>query len=471
MFGGRSARYGTLASASILIVVALIAGINYIAARQNKRWDLTSSKQYTLSEQTQKVLRSLQKPVNVKVFEKENEFDRFRGRLAEYEYVTDKLKTEYIDPDKKPAMAKQYQIQSYGTVVFEYDTRLERVTSDSEQELTNALIKAVEGKQKKVYFAQGHGEKDTASAERDGYNAIAGALPSQNFGIDKLVLAQNTAVPDDASVVVFAGPKVDLLQPEVDALRAYLKKGGKLLFLLDPPQTAEAPPLTNVLALLKEWGIDVGTDVVVDVSGMGQLIGTDATVPLAASYPSHPIVQNFGLLTAYPLSRSIAPVSGGSNGKFAQTFIETSPRSWAEKDIKGLLTTGKVAMDEASGDKKGPISIGTAVSAAADEAPKPEGDAAAKSDAPKPESRIVAIGDSDFGANNFLGVQGNRDIFFNTLNWLAQQENLIAIAPKNQEDRRLTLTATQQQNLFYLSVLLIPGMILAAGVYSWWQRR
>jgi ABC-type uncharacterized transport system involved in gliding motility auxiliary subunit len=355
--------------------------------------------------------------------------------------------------------------------VFEYDTRLERVTSDSEQELTNALIKAVEGKQKKVYFAQGHGEKDTASAERDGYNAIAGALPSQNFGIDKLVLAQNTAVPDDASVVVFAGPKVDLLQPEVDALRAYLKKGGKLLFLLDPPQTAEAPPLTNVLALLKEWGIDVGTDVVVDVSGMGQLIGTDATVPLAASYPSHPIVQNFGLLTAYPLSRSIAPVSGGSNGKFAQTFIETSPRSWAEKDIKGLLTTGKVAMDEASGDKKGPISIGTAVSAAADEAPKPEGDAAAKSDAPKPESRIVAIGDSDFGANNFLGVQGNRDIFFNTLNWLAQQENLIAIAPKNQEDRRLTLTATQQQNLFYLSVLLIPGMILAAGVYSWWQRR
>ena len=377
-------------------------------------------------------------------------------------YITDKIKTEYIDPDKKPAVAKQYKIQSYGTVVFEYDGRTERVTGDSEQELTNALIKVIEGRQKKVYFAQGHGEKDTGSAERDGYNAISSAMANQNLGVDKLVLAQNTAVPDDASVVVIAGPKADLLQPEADALRAYLKKGGKLFVLIDPPQP-DSPPLTNVLALVREWAMEVGDNVVVDVSGMGQLIGTDATVPVAAQYPSHPIVQNFGLLTAYPLARSVTPTSGGFNGRFAQTFIETSPRSWAETDIKGLMTTGKVALDEAAGDKRGPVSIAAAASAPAEDAPKPPEapDAnAAKPDEPKPESRVAVIGDSDFASNNFLGVQGNRDIFLGTVNWLAQQENLIAIAPKDPEDRRLTLTADQQTRLFYLSVLLIPGVIL-----------
>lgn len=471
MFAGRSARYGTLASASILIVIGLLAGINYIGARQHKRWDLTASKQYTLSEQTQKVLRSLQKPVTVRVFERDTDFDRFRSRLGEYENVTDKITTEYIDPEKKPALGTQYKIQNFGTVILEYDGRTERVLGDSEQELTNGFIKLLEGRQKKVYFVQGHGEKDTGSAERGGYAAVSAGLANQNFAVEKLVLAQTTAVPDDASVVVFAGPKTDVLQPEADALRAYLKKGGKLFVLVDPPQL-DAQPLTNLVTLLKEWAIEVGNDVVWDPSAM-RLPGTDETVALAANYPSHPIVQDFRVLTAYPLSRSVAPTSGGTNGRFAQTFIETHPSSWAETDVKALLSGGKAAKDAAA-DKAGPVSIAAAASAPAEDAPKPAEGAdtkVEKPDAPKLEARVAVIGDSDFAANGFLGFQGNRDIFFGTLNWLAQQENLIAIAPKDPEDRRLALNGDQQLRLFYLSVLLLPGLIIGTGVYTWWKRR
>ena len=199
---------------------------------------------------------------------------------------------------------------------------------------------------------------------------------------------------------------------------------------------------------------------------MGRMLGTDASVPLAANYPSHPMTQRFSLLTAYPLAREASPITGGVNGHVAQAVVETSPKSWAETDIKTLLTSGQVALDESKGDKKGPVAIASAVSAAAAPAapPKP-GDA----DAPKPETRIAVFGDSDFAANGTLGIAGNRDLFMNAIGWLSQQENLISIRPKEADDRRITLTATQQSNITWLSLLIIPGLVFATGVFSWWR--
>jgi gliding motility-associatede transport system auxiliary component len=171
-------------------------------------------------------------------------------------------------------------------------------------------------------------------------------------------------------------------------------------------------------------------------------------------------------VTAFPLTRSIDPVTAGVNGHTAQTIVETSPRSWAETDIKGLLTSGQVSLDEAKGDKKGPIAIAAAVSAA--------GTGDAKSDnpeTPKPETRVVVFGDSDYAANSTLAIPGNRDLFMNVVGWLSQQENLISIRPKEADDRRLTLTAAQQSNLMWLALLIIPGCIFGAGVYTWWRRR
>jgi ABC-type uncharacterized transport system involved in gliding motility auxiliary subunit len=467
VFSRRQARYGTLAATSILVVLGILIAINYIGAKQNKRWDLTANKQFSLSDQSRNMLAKLDAPLQVMVFAQEPEFPRYQDKMKEYEYASKKVSTEYIDPDKKPTVAKQNQIQQYGTIVFNYKGRTERVTSDSEQDITNGIIKVVTGQQKKVYFTQGHGEKDHASSERDGYTAIAAALGRENYTVDKLVVAQQGAIPDDAAVVVVAGPRTDFFPPEIDALKKYLGKGGKLLLEVDPPDKPDSPPMTTLIALAHDWGVDVGNDVVVDISGMGRLIGTDASVPVAASYPSHPITQRFSFLTAYPLARSATPVSAGVNGHTAQTFIETSPRSWAEADIKGLLTSGEVALDESKGDKKGPVSIAAAVSApiAATDA-KP-----AQTDAPKPETRVIVIGDSDFAANAGLGIQGNRDLFMNMIGWLSQQENLISIRPKEADDRRITMTATQQSNVIWLSLLVIPAFIFGTGVYTWWRRR
>jgi len=470
---GREARYGTLAGVSLLVVLGILVAINYIGARQNKRWDLTANKSYSLSDQTRNILAKLDAPMQVMVFAKEQDFQPYQDRLKEYEYASKMISTQYIDPDKKPALAKQNQIQQFGTILFNYKTRSERVTSNSEQDITTGIIKAITGQQKKVYFTQGHGEHDPGSAEPAGYNASAAALGRENYTAEKIVLAQRAAVPDDAAVVVVAGPKIDFFPPEVDALKKYLDKGGKLLLELDPPEKPDAAPLANLIALAHDWGINVGNDIVVDASGMGRLIGTDASVPVAANYPSHAITQRFNLLTAYPLARSTTPVPGGVNGHIAQGFVETSDKSWAEADIKGLMTTGKVSLDVDKGDKPGPVPIAAAVSAPV---AKPDDKAATpkpgdKSDAPKPETRVVVIGDSDYAGNGAVSIQGNRDLFMNIIGWLSQQENLIAIRPKEADDRRLVLTAAQQANFAWLSLLIIPGFIFGTGIYTWFRRR
>jgi ABC-type uncharacterized transport system involved in gliding motility auxiliary subunit len=340
-----------------------------------------------------------------------------------------------------------------------------------EQSITNSIIKVVTGQQKKIYFVQGHGERDTASGERDGYNAITAALGGENYTVDKLVLAQAGAVPDDAAVVIVAGPKTDFFPPEIEALKKYLDKAGKLLLEIDPPQKADGPQPTNLIALAHDWGMDVGNDVVVDASGMGRLIGTDASVPVVATYGSHPITERFSYVTAFPLARSVTPAAAGVNGHTAQPFAQTSAQSWAEADVKSLMATGQVSLDEAKGDKKGPITIAAAASAASAAATAPGASNPLDPEAPKPETRVAVVGDSDFAANAGLGIQGNKDLFMNTIGWLSQQENLIAIRPNSPQDRRITLTATQQNNITLLALLVIPACIFGTGVWAWSRRR
>ena len=276
-------------------------------------------------------------------------------------------------------------------------------------------------------------------------------------------------MPADADVVIVAGPKTDFLQPEIDFLRAYLTRGGKVMLMLDPVLKADQPQLTLLQGLAKDWGINVGNDVVLDVSGMGQLIGTDESVPVAASYPAHPITDNFRLLTAYPLTRSVSPVEGGVNGHTAQAIVETSSRSWAETNLKSL-TSGQPAKQD-DGDKAGPVSLAAVVSAPVAQATPKADQKPADQNERKPETRLVVFGDSDYASNSALGIQGNRDLFMNTIGWLSQQENLISIRPKEADDRRLTMTAAQQTNVNILTVLVIPAFIFGAGVYTWWRRR
>jgi ABC-type uncharacterized transport system involved in gliding motility auxiliary subunit len=469
-FGSRNARYGTLAGVSVIVALGILVAVNYVAVRQNKRWDLTANQQFSLSEQTTKLLSELKKPVTFTVFDKADGFDRFRTRLTEYQYKSRQVTVDYVDADRSPVKTREYGVETYGTVVIEYDGRRERVTTDAEQDLTNGLIKVLNPTKKKVYFLGGHGEKDPANSDqRLGYSAIAESLKRDNYEFDKLVLAQTNEIPADANVIVVAGPKTDLLESEVPLLREYLVKNKALLVLLDPPDFKAPAPMPRLEGLLTEWGLTATPSVVVDMSGRT----TVATVPVAAPpYPQHAITDRFELVTMFPLARAIVPAAGAPPNRVAQPFLQTAARSWAETTFSQLETPSALAPEPSNGDTPGPVSIGAAV-AVRSETPAPASAAPAPGteDAPRPETRVAAIGDSDFASNGYLGVEGNRDLFMNAVNWLAQQENLIAIRPREAADRRLSMGAGQLQVVGLFTVFGIPLLVLGAGIWTWSRRR
>ncbi|ODS53735.1 MAG: hypothetical protein ABS36_14035 [Acidobacteria bacterium SCN 69-37] len=469
--GGRGVRYGSMAVTSAVLVLGILVAINWLGSRHNKRWDLTEASQFSLSDQTVQILRSLKKPVTIRVFytgSSQAEHDR----LDEYTYHSSQVTVDYIDAERNPLDARRYEITTVPSYIIEYDGRTERANANREQTITNALKRVIEGQPKTIYFLQGHGEPDPMGSDADGYSTLVTALQNDNFTVEPLTLVQQGAVPADATLVVVAGPKTDLLPAELDALRAFLRRGGKLQLLIDPPDQGKAPDVTGLIALAREWGIDVGNNLLIDASGLGQLLGTSASVPVAMPI-SHPITNNFGVMTAFPLARSVQPIEGGTNGHVAQAFLQTSPQSWAEANVATVFATGRVERNVNPPNIAGPVSLAAAVSAAAEEPATPpagEGETPAD-DAPKPETRVVVVGDSDFARNGAIGIQGNREIFLNMANWLAQQEDLIAIRPTDPANRPVTMTASQGSAVFWFTMAIVPLLLFANAFRLYWRRR
>lgn len=475
--GGRNVKYGSITAGSVAVFLAILVGINWISNRQNKRWDMTAGQQFTMSDQTKQVVRELTKPVTaIAFYDGGSQTDAtYRDKLDEYAYFSTQFKPEYIDAVKDPTRAQALGVQSLPTIVFQYDGRTEKTTSVDEQSLTNALKKVVLGQAKKVYFLQGHGERDSSGSTADGYGGVARELANDNFEVATLTLAQTGAIPDDATVLVVAGPKSDALPAEIDLIKKYLAKGGKLMLLLDPAEPDQRSLPESFIGLAKEWGITVGTDIVIDQSGLGQLVGGGAETPVAMPV-SHPITQaTSNQFTALRLARSVSPAEGGAEGRFPQKFLESGPQSWAETDVKALYATGRPERNLDKGDVNGPVSLAAAVSAAATDVPAaaaPADPAAAPpADAPKPETRVAVIGDSDFASNRYLGVPGNAPLFLNTINWLALQEGLIAIRPKTPASSPLSMTQEQVTQLQFFTLLIFPALLIGNAVRIWWRRR
>ncbi|MEP7271199.1 MAG: Gldg family protein [Acidobacteriota bacterium] len=299
---------------------------------------------------------------------------------------------------------------------------------------------------KAICFLDGHGEKALTDSEGEGYSSIDANLKKENYETKAVSLVTMSEVPSDCAVLVVAGPKRPLLQPEVAMIGKYLDGGGKALLLLDPDTD------TQLTEVLKAWNVDVGNNTVIDVSAAGQMFGGGPYAPLVLTYGQHPITKDFvRTMTIFPFARSVKVGEASGSGVSGATLLTTSEASWGESEMKA---GGTPQYDEGK-DLKGPVTLGVAVS---------------KSVVGK-EARLVVIGDSDFAANRAIGFQRNGDLFLNSVNWLAQDEDLISIRPKSQTNRRVDLSASQQNLLFWLFVLVMPLAVLGTGAYVWWKRR
>jgi gliding motility-associatede transport system auxiliary component len=472
-FNWRTLKYGSHASLFTVIVLAVVCILYSLAVQHNKRFDVTQAKRFTLAEQSVKLLQGLQYPIKVIGFYSlaERERETFTDLVKQYTQHTDKLSYEVIDPDRQPALAKQYDITAYNTVVVEGNGKKEKISRVEEAALTNAILKVTRTTKKVVYFMTGHGEPALTDSERTGYSVAKQALEEQNYTVQELVLARQPQVPDDAAVVIVAGPRRDLLESETEALSTFLGRGGHLFMMLDP----ETVP--GLVTFVKRYGIEVGNDVVIETNPLGRLIGGDYLMPVVMTYERHAITKELGnVMTMFPVVRSVQVAKELPQGITAQGLAMTSTESWAETDLKALHE-GHVAFDSDS-DRRGPLSIAAVATISADKA----GTSASTSEAseqPEKETsatpraaRLVVLGDSEFANNNLFPVQGNGNFFLNTVSWLAEEEDLIAIRPrKGGGSGPVMLTAAQAPLIFWLPVVLLPLGVLGTGAVVFVRRK
>jgi ABC-type uncharacterized transport system involved in gliding motility auxiliary subunit len=343
----RSARFGGMALATLLLGLGILVLLNFLNYRHHTRVDLSEGRVNALSSQTVKVLGNLDQEIKITgFFEDEQGGTRFRNLVREFHYVTPKVDFEVVDPLKDPGKVAQFEITRNGQVVVAGPAKQEMLEDLTEEKLTNTIIKVTRDVEKTVYFLTGHGEHDLSQSEPEGYSTVESEIKKQNYRVETYNLAQENKIPEDASVIVSAGPKVEFFPNELELLNEYLASGGKFLLLTDPESEAE------MNEFLEPYGVQLNDDFVVDATGLGQLFGFGAAAPLGVDYASHPITEDLQeTMSIFPGARSVAGVA--SELDYVTTeLVRSSPQSWGESEIEAE----EVAFDEEL-DTAGPVAL------------------------------------------------------------------------------------------------------------------
>lgn len=453
----RSTRYGVNVLVSSVLFLAILGLANYVSVRHHHRFDLTEQGVFSLSPQSSNVVKNLQDDLQIQAFVEGGVNPELRDLLDSYTYASPKVKFEMIDPDRQPEAAEKYHITAYNTVRFEYGKESTTITQPTEENITNAIIKVTRQTRKTICFIEGHGEPDIDDVQNaHGLASIKQALANENYETKKILLASMATVPSDCSVVIAAGTEKPYLDSELTALGSYLDGGGRALFLVPPQKGNELEPL------LAKWGIKLGNDVVVDQVVrlfQGPALGL---APLVNTYAPHEITHDFKQRTVFPMTRSVHADAAAKKGLQATELVKTSPSSWGETDLNALFQNSQASFEEGA-DAKGPVPIAVAVNADLKQmdGAKKEG-----------TTRLVVYGSVDFATNREVegGTYYNRDLFLNSADWLAGQADLVSIRPRGVRASRVQFTADQGTVVFYLSVLIIPEVLLLAGLVVWWRR-
>ena len=467
--GRRIGRYGTSAVLQTVIAIFIVAALAFLANRYHHRWDLSEAGVHSLSDQTQKVLEGLEQDVQVVAFYPKTEQPAIRSLLDKYAYASPRFTAEYADPNQRPDLIERYAVApeklGEGLLRVAIGEESLELTEPDEPKLTNAMLKLTRQAQKKVYFVTGHGERPPVGPEADGkegFGRAADALRNENYQVETINLETQAEVPDDADVVILAGPTRPLRPGDADKLDRYLARGGAVLAMVDPRAQ------TDLGGTLAAWGVELGDDVIVD--RLQSLFG-QAMSPLAGQYGDHPITRELREVTLFPMARSVRPLASTEGQMPSGSFVElvrTGDNAWAERDLAQLFADGTAELGP--DDLPGPVSIAVAGR------PQPvspplavaEGEEAP---ATPPESRLVVFGDSDFAANQAIDAYRNRDLFVNSVNWLLGDEDAISVRPNKSRASRLMLSTEQLSQIRYVALFLLPQGIAIVGVLAWWSRR
>ncbi len=455
----RQTKYATFAAVYILVIAAIIVAVNVLGDRYNKSYDSTANKQYSLSDQTAKILKGLTQDATITYFGQGRSFRQARQVLDGYGDLSHKVHIEYVDVDKNPTAARENNIDTYGAVIVRLGAKKEQARSLTEEDVTGAFIRTLKDKARLICFVSGSGEHAIEDRDREGFSALKELLSKEDYSAKSINLLEKAEVPAECTVVIVGGPTRSYFQPAVDALKKYVESGGHALFLLDAPlkigrsQIADNDTLLN---LLQDWGVTADKDLILDP--VGQLVGLGPQFTLVQQYSRHPIVSALGRsATGLPFSRSLEIKSTTKTN--VQQLFATSESAFATTKLDSTqINPGD------PGNRRGPLPVGAA--------------GTYDTGQEKSQGRFVVVGSSGWATNSYITLGGNANLAINnadlaldTVNWLASDEDLISIRPKNPEDRPITMSDSQMHGLQFGSLLLLPGAIIVAGVMVWMRRR
>jgi ABC-type uncharacterized transport system involved in gliding motility auxiliary subunit len=447
---GRGARRSADAVLATIFFIAVLAVVQATSVRRSHLFDLTRNQRNTLAPQTVALLDSLDREVTATAFFRQNSPARAGAEqlLGLYARLAPRFHFRMVDPDRHPELVEQLGANADEIVVEAGGVR--RIArTPGEDALTNALLQVTHTGAKTVYFLTGHGERDIDLESSDGFSFARAGLESQGYAVRPLSLLGLVAAPDAAALVVLAGPRRDLLGPEVTLVRDYLAAGGSLLALVDP--RVQVPQLEGLLADYRLALLDaVVLDEIVLDAGDRKF---DATVAKIRRYERHPITRGFNFVTMFPRARPVHITADSAEvGLDARYLCVTDDVAWGEVDM-GRFATGSASRD--GEDIAGPLPVAAAV----------ELSRFGK------KSRVVLVGDSDFASDGFYGVLGNSDLFLNMVAYLAEEESMISIRPRTPLGDSVYVTESQGRLVFAVCLVALPLTSIVTGLLVYLRRR
>ncbi|MBM3765382.1 MAG: hypothetical protein FJW32_08320 [Acidobacteria bacterium] len=436
-FASYTALYGA-------VVVAILVIVNMLADRHNKSFDTTANKKYSLSEQSEKIVKNLKGEMKAYYFDRTSRFETQRGLLDRYANASSKFQIEYIDPDKDPQKARALGARNYGTLILDNGVKKEEAKAVTEQEITGAMARMQQAGEQTVCALDGHGERSLDGADPGSLGSAKQSLERNNYKTQTVKVQEKAAIPEACTILLVAGPKREYNDDAIAAIKGFVEKGGDAMFLLAPAlkganEETDNDPKLN--ALLGGWNIEVENNFLLDADGRAVVVGDE--------YSQHLIVRDMSRLAVImPLARSLNVKTG------AEKLISSAGDAIGTKTLDIAKLQGGTMP---AADFKGPfvVAAATTVGGGGDQ---------------KKQGRVVVTGSVDWASAAMFNRYGNRDLFLNMMNWLSADEDLISIRPKEPEDRRLSVRPTQFWILYVTSAL--PTLaVLAGGIFVWLKRR
>jgi hypothetical protein len=458
-----------LASAMLVAAAALTVAIlaNLALFRHDAHLDLTHEKAFTPSADAREVVRGLSEKVDIAYFyQKQNLAARALGAmLRQLERQNPNFRVQLIDADQNPALASSLGVRTYNSAVLRLGERRVEVITTDDREIALGVLRLLRRRQVVICFAAGHGEYDidnfefhthfegahnhshdvsgtgVVQMEQHGLGRLRRAIEKLGLVARKVSFATGQPIADDCAVIVEANPRTRYSPGETDVLRRYLERGGSAMFLIEPDYTLDE----SIAALLASAGAVVRDGVIVDPT---EHYFTDEQMIAVARYGPHPATRRLAL-SFYPGARplEVLPAAG----------VQVTPLASSSADSYVIANR----LGDQSKAKSGPRA--SQIIALAAEGRLSESAAAT--------FRMIVAGDADFASNSFFPYLANSDAVLAELAWLTREERAPAMKPPVEVLPTVSLTGEQMRGIFFITVLLMPGLIALAGSAMWWWRR